>query len=471
VAARPGFGPFLGRFVTRFVVAAVVFGVALVAVVIAVNRTIDREVARIPRIPVATTPAGANGANYLIVGSDSRSFVDNAEEKSAFGSADQETGKRSDTMMVVHVEPNAGRTLVVSFPRDLWVTIPGIGTQKINAAFNQDLGGGPDAVIGTLKQTFGIDINHYVEVDFVSFQQMVDAIGSVPVYIDRPLVDQFTGFVALQSGCYQLDGSAALAWVRARHVQYFNAGTGRLEDDPRADIGRIERQQEFIRRLMGAVVQTSLDHPFTARDIARRVTPYLRVDEGFSTAEALQLAQAFRSVSSEDTSAVEFATFPFTDGNAGGQAVLFPDRTNGQVLLDRLTTFASEPVVVATEAPSDTRVRVLNASGRSGLGQQTLDGLVALGFLKGGVGDDQRGRIAVTEVRVAPGADAKAQLVLQHVGANAKLVTDPTLKNTDVEVVLGADFAGLDAPTTDTTVAAAGDSLAATVAAAAAACR
>ena len=468
MATRPGAGPFLGRFLVRFVAGLVIFGALTTAVVVGVNRTIDREVARIPRIPVTTAPAGPDGANYLIVGSDSRSFVDNAEEKAAFGSADQETGNRSDTMMVVHVEPKAGRTLVVSFPRDLWVTIPGIGTQKINASFNQDLGGGPDKVIEALNANFGIEINHYVSVDFVSFQKMVDAIGTVPVYIDRPLVDQFTGFVAVQSGCYELDGNAALAWVRARHVQYYDASSGRLVDDPRADIGRIERQQEFIRRLMGSVVQASLANPFTARDIAQRVTPYLQVDDGFTTKDALQLAQAFRSVSSSDTSAVEFTTFPFTDGNAGGQAVLFPDKTNGQVLLDRLTQFATEPVVVQTLAPSDVRVQVLNASGRSGLGQQTLDRLVGLGFLKGGVGDDPRGRVAVTEVRFATGADAKAQLVLQHVGANSRLVGDPTLKSTDVQVVLGADFAGIDAATTDTTAPTAAD---ASPAAAAAACR
>lgn len=471
MASRRGAGPFLGRFGTRFSLALVVYAALMVAAVVAVNRTIDREVARIPRIPVTTSPAGPDGANYLLVGSDSRSFVDSAEERSAFGSADKETGKRSDTMMVVHVEPATGRTLVVSFPRDLWVNVPGIGNQKINAAFNQDLGGGPDSVIATLQSTFGIDVNHYVEVDFESFQQMVDAIGTVPVYVDRPLVDQFTGFVALKAGCYQLGGADALAWARARHVQYFNATTGRLEDDPRADIGRIERQQEFIRRLMGSVVEVSLRNPFTARDIARRVTPYLRVDEAFTTRDALQLAQAFRSVSSADTSAVEFTTFPFTEGSAGGQAVLFPDRTNGQVLLDRLATFATAPIVVDAVTPTDVRVRVLNASGRSGLGQQTLDGLVALGFLKGGVGDDQRGRVSVTEVRVAPGADAKARLVLGHVGADAKLVIDPLLKGTDVEVVLGGDFAGLDAAAPDA-ASVPGDATPADLAvAAAAACR
>ncbi|MEI8001433.1 MAG: LCP family protein [Actinomycetes bacterium] len=468
-----GFFGFVGRFATRFLIAAVLAGTLVGVGVVEVNSLIADQIAKIPRFDVAVTPPGSDGANYLIVGSDSRAFVDNASDQAAFGDPNQETGKRSDTMMVLHVEPQAGRTLVVSFPRDLWVDIPGVGKSKINASFNQDLGGGPDRVIATIQNNFGITINHYLEVDFVSFQEIVDAIGSVPVYLDRPLVDQFTGFVAFQSGCYQLNGTQALAWVRSRHLQYPDPGSGRLVDDPRADVGRIERQQEFIRRLMGTVMQRSLANPLTARDISQRVTPHLRVDRGFTTADALQLAQAFRTVTSDDTSAVEFTTFPSTDGQAGGQAVLFPDKTTGQSLLDRLTTFATAPPVVRTIAPTDVRVKVLNAAGRANLGQQTLDQLANLGFLKGGVGDDERGRVAVTEVRVAAGADDKAQVLLRHVGTNAKLVSDPSIKGADLVLVLGSDFVGIDAPGAAATTVPGGSSEtpAAAAAAAAAACR
>lgn len=345
-------------------------------------------------------------------------------------------------MMVVHVEPAAGRTLVVSFPRDLWVNIPGIGNAKINAAYNSELGGGPNSIVGALKSNFGIDVNHYVEVDFRTFQSMVDAVGSVPVYVDRPVVDDFTGFVAVEAGCYRLDGSEALAWVRARHLRYLNASTGRLEEDPRADLGRIERQQDFIRRLAGVVVEQSLADPFKGRDIVHSVVEDLRVDRGFDRRAALDLVQAFRSMSSADTSALEFVTFPFTEGNAGGQAVLFPDRTNGAPLLDRLRSFATEPEPAAA-SPGDVRVKVLNGSGRSGLAEQVMTGLVAAGFVKGGTGNDLRGRVAVTEVRYANGADDKARLVLRSVGEGAKLVGDPTLDDADVVVVLGADFSGL----------------------------
>lgn len=439
-ARRPG----VARFGTRLLIAVVIAGAVVSGAVYLVNSTIDKEVARIPRVAVNTAPTPEGGANYLVVGSDTREFVETADEAKSFGDPDQETGRRSDTIMVVHVEPGAGRTTILSFPRDLWVNVPGIGNSKINAAFNSDLGGGPDTVVATLKNNFDIDINHYLEVDFVTFEEIVNALGRVPVYVDRPAMDEFTGFIAVKAGCYELDGTQALTWVRSRHLKYLNPQTGRLEEDPRADIGRIERQQEFIRRLAATVVSESIDDPFKARDITDRVVDHLRVDEGFGTRDALDLVQAFRNVNPDDTSALEFVTLPSTEGNAANQAVLFTDKAAAAAVLERMRRFDSKPIAAAVY-PSDVRVKVLNGSGRPGLAQTVVDGLSDAGFATAGSGNDERGRVAVTEVRFANGADAKAQLLLNYVGATAKLVNDPTLKDTDLVVVLGVDFNGLSA--------------------------
>ena len=348
-------------------------GAAVTAGVVVVNRTVDHELARIPRIAVDTAPSPAAGANYLVIGSDSRAFVETPEAATAFGDPSKETGRRSDTMMVVHVEPDAGRTLIVSFPRDLWVNIPGIGNNKINAAYNIDLGGGPNSIIEALKSNFDIDINHYIEVDFATFEGMVNSVGSVPVYVDRPAVDEFTGFLAVRPGCYWLNGTEALAWVRSRHMRFLNSQTGRLEEDGRADIGRIERQQDFIRRLTGTVVQASLDDPRTGRDIVHGVVDDLRVDRGFDKQAAFDLVRAFRSVSRDDTSVLEFATLPFTEGNAGGMAVLFPDKTNAAPMLERLRAFSTGAAAhAAPVTPGDVRVDVRNGSGREGIAAQIM---------------------------------------------------------------------------------------------------
>ncbi|GMU79139.1 MAG: hypothetical protein AMXMBFR46_19320 [Acidimicrobiia bacterium] len=432
----------VARFVGRYAIALAVAAGLVLASLIAVDRVVQQEVDRIPRVAVQTAPEPSAGANYLVVGSDSRAFVETEFEEKAFGDPDKETGRRSDTMMVVHVEPDAERTLILSFPRDLWVDIPGIGNAKINAAFNSELGGGPDSIIAALKQNFDIDINHYLEVDFVSFREIVDSVGTVPVYVDRPVIDDFTGFIVVKPGCYRLDGTDALAYVRSRHLRYLNPRTGRMEEDPRADIGRIERQQDFIRRMAGAVVQRSLHDPFKAREITQRVVDHLRVDDDFDKRDALDLVAAFRSVNPDDTSALEFVTFPFTEGNAGGQAVLFPDKSAAAPLLDRVRRFDVATPVVADD-PSSVRVRVLNGASREGMAQDVMSGLVAAGFENGGTGNDERGRVSFTEVRYASGAEAKARLLLEYVGAGAKLVGDPNLKGADVTVVLGADFAGL----------------------------
>jgi LCP family protein required for cell wall assembly len=460
----------LGMFGMRLLVALVIAAGLTTFGVVAVNRTIDHEVDRIPRVAVNTTPAPEGGANYLLVGSDSRQFVETDEEADGFGDPDEETGKRSDTIMVIHVEPEAGRSVILSFPRDLWVNVPGIGNAKINAAFNSDLGGGPDTVIGALKNNFDVDINHYLEVDFVTFREIVDSLGRVPVYIDRPALDDFTGFVAVKPGCYRLDGTEALTWVRSRHLKYLNESTGKMEEDPRQDLGRIDRQQDFLRRLAGMVVAESLDNPFKARDISRDVVDHLRVDQGFTTRDALDLVAAFRHVNPDDTSSLEFVTFPSTPSRANGQDVLMPDKAAAEPILQRVSEFATEPAP-ATVAPSDVRVKVLNGSGRAGIAQTVSLQLADAGFVKAGTGNDERGRVPVTEIRFANGADAKARALIPFIGASAKLVGDPTLKNTDVTVVLGSDFSGIPTSSVGGGSAPAPDPAADAAAQAAAACR
>jgi LCP family protein required for cell wall assembly len=456
----------IAAFGTRLIVALVIAAGMTTFGVVMVHRTIDHEVDRIPRIAVNTAPAPEGGANYLLVGSDSRQFVETDEEAESFGDPDEETGKRSDTIMLIHVEPRAGRSTILSFPRDLWVNIPGgIGNQKINAAFNSDLGGGPDTVIATLSSNFGIDVNHYLEVDFVTFREIVDSLGRVPVYVDRPAMDEFTGFIAVKAGCHYLDGTQALTYVRSRHLKYLNEATGRLEEDPRQDIGRIERQQDFLRRLAGMVVSESLDDPFKARDLTRDVVDHLRVDDGFTTRDALDLVAAFRHVNPDDSSSLEFVTFPFNGENAQGG--LLPDKTAAAPIVERMKEFSTEAPAPPAN-PSDVRVKVLNGSGRSGIAQTVSDQLAAAGFVKAGTGNDDRGRVPVTEIRFANGAEAKGRALLPHIGANALLRADPSLKSADVVVVIGADFGGVAGGSGDASAPAAAADPAAE---AAAACR
>jgi len=441
---------FAGRYAVAFVTATVV----MVGAVVAVNYVIDQKLDAVDRVDVRLADAPPEGANYLLIGSDTRAFVDTEAEEEAFGDQRDAGGQRSDTMMVLHVEPDRQKTLAVSFPRDLWVEIPGAGESKINSAFNE---GGPDKVIETLKTNFGVEINHYLEVDFKTFRGIVDAIGSVPVYFPYAARDEKTGLYVTLPGCLRLDGSSALSYVRSRGLEYYSIPRSRwIDADAVPDIDRIARQQDFMRKLTGLAVQKSLNNPLTANDIADRVLEHLKIDKELTKGDIFALIDAFRTINPNDQSALEFQTFPWKNGpDQTGQSVLYADEPKASDMVARLMDFSAsaEPSSAVVE-PSTVKLKVLNASGRDGVAAAALFELVALGFGDTGSADDPRGTVAGTEIRYQPGALDKAKTVFRYIDPAARLVEDETLKGSDVAVVLGTDFAAVVAPSATTTTTA-----------------
>jgi polyisoprenyl-teichoic acid--peptidoglycan teichoic acid transferase len=431
-------------FARRYAIALLVTAVAMVGAVVAVNKLIDQKLDKIARVKLVTAAAPPSGENFLLLGSDTRSFVKNQTQENAFGSPTAEAGARSDTLMVVHVEPAAQRTLIVSFPRDLWVQIAdGHGKAKINAAFNY----GPQVVIDTLKQNFDIDIHHYMDVNFESFRGIVDAIGKVPIYFPYPARDLKTGLHFFVGGCLDLSGTQALEYVRSRSLQYYSPLTKKwFSPDPVPDIGRIQRQQEFIQKLAGLAVQESLNNPLTANNVADNVVNNLQADDGLSKDDIFALIDAFRTINPNDSSSLQFTTLPWKTGptQGGGQQVLYVDQAAAAPILAQLKTFngSAAPKV----APGAVRMQVLNGSGKSGAAQGALDRFAGLGFVGAGATNNPGGRVAQTEVRYAPGQDAKGRLVLQYISPQAKLVEDSSIKGADVVVVLGTDFQAITRP-------------------------
>ncbi|HUF84954.1 MAG TPA: LCP family protein, partial [Acidimicrobiia bacterium] len=328
--ARSGVRAWLRTYVIALSVAATV----TVGGLAGVNFLYDEKVKNIERVDVTvdenTDPA--EPANFLLIGSDSRGFVSTPEEEEAFGDESDAGGQRSDTLMVVHVDPANHKGLLVSFPRDLLVEIPGLGEQKINAAYNE----GPQKVIETVQTFFNIPIHHYLEVDFAGFGAIVDAVGGVKIYFSSAGRDKKTGFDNLtfgwQPGCYELNGSQALAYVRSR--AYEENIDGEWVTDPTGDIGRIMRQQTFMRRLAADAVLTALDNPLKANRIADKGLAELRADEGLSRTDINKLIQAFREVDPNDPNSIEMVTFPFDDGELfEGQSVLYPNMEAAEPLL------------------------------------------------------------------------------------------------------------------------------------------
>jgi LCP family protein required for cell wall assembly len=445
--ARSGVRAWLRTYVIALSVAATV----TVGGLAGVNFIYDQKVKNIERVDVAvdenTDPA--EPANFLLIGSDSRGFVSTPEEEEAFGDEADAGGQRSDTIMVLHVDPAHRKGLLVSFPRDLLVEIPGVGESKINAAYND----GPQKVIETVQTFFEIPIHHYLEVDFAGFGSIVDAVGGVTIYFDAAGRDEKTGFDNLtfgwKPGCYELNGGQALAYVRSRN--YEKNIDGEWQADPTGDIGRIQRQQQFMRRLAADAVLTALNNPLKANRIADEGLSELKADEGLSRSDINKLIQAFRKVDPNDPNSIEMVTFPFDDTGElfEGQSVLYPNMEAAEPLLNRLrelVTPTEESAPPDGPAPSTIRVRVFNGSGVTGAAAETADALQAHGFQGGGTGNNPDGNIDETEVRYRPGSESKAEVVQALLTGGAKLIADDSIVEADVLLVLGEDFTGVSAP-------------------------
>ena len=438
-------------FGVRYAIALGVAIVFMVGAVVTVNYIINDKINRATRVHVATAPPPPNGANYLLVGSDTRAFVKNAGDKQAFGDSQSNGGQRSDTMMVLHVEPGAKRAFVVSFPRDLWVRIPGVGMAKINAAFNT----GPDKVIETLKANFGVDINHYLQVDFKSFQGIVSAIGSVPVYFPYPSRDKETNLAVHIPGCVRLNGPGALSYVRSRSLEYFATSTKQwISADIIPDIGRIARQQAFIRSIASLAITKGLNNPFTANDIINEVLRNLKIDTGLSKDNILELVDTFRTIDPNNQTTLDMETLPWAPGpDQNGAQVLYPDQRADAAVIARLQDFSGSSNLPLVD-PNHVTIKVLNGTGRAGVAEGALTELNKLGFHGKQTSDDPRGIVKLTEVRYAPGSEAKGELMLSYLSPNARLMVDSTLKGVDVAVVIGSDFKAIVTPVTPTTTTA-----------------
>lgn len=188
------------------------------------------SMAGIPQVDASGRPfpptASPGAFNVLVVGADTRPL------------GDPVTGERTDTMIIVRVDRDAGTVRLLSLPRDLWVPIAdGHGEDRLNTAIQVS----PDTLIHTVNQTLGIPIDHFVRVDFVSFETLVDGLGGVAVHFDAAVRDASSG-LDQDAGCHVLGGSQALALARARHLEWLDA-TGRWQGDLTGDLGRERRQQ------------------------------------------------------------------------------------------------------------------------------------------------------------------------------------------------------------------------------------
>ncbi|MCU1388529.1 MAG: hypothetical protein JWL72_1867 [Ilumatobacteraceae bacterium] len=245
--------------------------------------------------PSETFPvADPQAKNFLITGADNNSCVDQSSPfAGAFGDRTS-LGERSDTIMIMRVDPSTNQAAVLSFPRDLWVTIAGRdGESRINSAYVKN---DPSTLVATIYQNFGIGIDHFIQVDFCAFKTLVDAVGGVPVPFQAATRDTHTGLNIPQPGCFTLSGDHALAYVRSRHYETYDATKNEWVEDPLADLGRISRQQDFLRRIIAKALKTGVYTPAVARGLISTAQKYVVTDANLTPQRMLEFAGTIQNI-------------------------------------------------------------------------------------------------------------------------------------------------------------------------------
>ncbi len=311
--------------------------------------------------PCATCVAAVNGAPYnvLLIGSDSRAG-ESAAQAQQFGTAAQAGGQRSDTIKIVHVDPQKGTASTLSIPRDTFVTLSGIpastglsSENKINAAFNN----GPDSLIKTIESTFGIPISHYVVINFFGVEDAVNALGGINLDFpyearDRDcdpntgICNNNSGLDITRTGCQTLSGFEALALSRSRFYQYYDPRNG-WTYDPTGDLGRIERQNLVISATLNKAKGTY--NPIRLNALFGSVAKDLSKDNGLTFNDLFDLAERYKAFSGSDLQTYTLPTSGATSSTAGAVEVVEPQAA-AQTIAEFL---AGSPQTTITTPPLD----------------------------------------------------------------------------------------------------------------------
>jgi len=431
----------------------VVVGVVIVVLIGAVFAYYEYRNHQIGRVTVngltAQPPSGVE--NIVLVGSTTR--CDLKHQNPVFGLCSQGvTGVNSDVVMILHLDPDKHTAAILSIPRDLFVpNARSTGANKIDAALSQ----GPQQLVRAIQQDLAIPIQHFVELNFDSFQGVVNALGGIDMYFPEPVYDAYSQLNVPVAGCRHLNGFEALAVVRARHLQYKAPGTRSTNprtwpQDPESDLSRIRRDHEFLRVLAGAVSKRGLSNPVTDNDLIGAVAPQLQVDSTLSLGDMFGLVLTFHGV---NPAAAPQQTLPvmtssnlsyyFKGYNYGN--VEFASQPNDLQLVHSFLGIPAGHDTMTGKSlpdPGSVSVSVLNGTGRSGQAGQTASGLQALGFNVVSAGDTAPGG-SPSETMVyydTPSHLAAAQQVLRSLSGAVALGQGPTVHGANVTVVTGSNF-------------------------------
>ncbi|WP_308205181.1 LCP family protein, partial [Frankia tisae] len=418
--------------------------------------------------------SGVGVANYLLVGTDSRAGTG--------GEYGDVAGQRSDTTILAHLGKD-GTTTMVSFPRDMYVTIPeytdtagkhhAATKDKFNAAISS---GGPSLLVKTIESLTNMQVDHYISMDLQGFKQITDAIGGVEVCIKPSNTppqrfqddngryrvstntnDPMSGFRG-GPGTIQVNGDQALAFVRQRHGL------------PAGDTDRISRQQQFIGAMFHKIMNgDTLTNPIKAERLVSTAAGALTLDEHTSIADLRSLATRIKGLTNGGirmqtvpTHAPTRAEGAIDDrgdirlhGNGASVQFYRPDdlmqivsplggRVEGATASDDAGAGAGPSLAPgATAVPSQVRVAVYNGSSRSGLASKVTTALTGKGFHARNAGNASVLTHETSRVAYGLGQEAEARTVAAAVPGSSVLA-DPSI--TGVQLILGSEFTEVVTP-------------------------
>jgi LCP family protein required for cell wall assembly len=354
----------------------------------------------IGRVNAGTAGTPASGPlNVLLAGVDQRSGLTRHQELALHVGND--VSSNSDTMMLIHVSGDRSRVTVISIPRDSWVNIPGHGFNKINAAYGL---GGPKLVVQTVEANTGLTVNDFIQVNFLGFVRVIDALGGVNICLPFAVDDPYSG-LHLSKGRHHVSGITALEYARDRH------------SFATSDLARIQDQQRLLSSMLSEAISSgTLGNPVKLDRFLRAALAAIKVDQGLNVAA---LADQMRGISPGD---VRFMTVPISDYNyqtPTGQLALLWDAKESQALFGELkndqpaTKPAPRPARTASRKlhRSQVPVEVWNGTLIGGLSATTGADLARLGFpVKDGLTWPVHD-ISQTVIEYPPGDVAGARLV------------------------------------------------------------
>jgi len=401
---------------------------------------VKRQIADVKRVDLGgeiTDQVNAGDPlNFLMVGIDNDFGVGPDDPASRFRDATLNT----DTIMILRIDPGTRKAWIMSLQRDLYVPIAGTGSSgRINTALSL---GGPGKLVETIKQDFGITINHYVQVNFAGFEQLVDTLGGVPVYFAKAGRDIYSGLPPTGPGCVTLDGQRALEFARSRH---YEAQTGPFtwEPDVSSDLGRVARQQEFIRAAMKKAIDRGARNPFTLSQLIGVAQKSVQLDYGVTTQTLLDLGEQFRDF---DPDTLEVMQPPVTGTMVGAASVLLLNSAQAQPMFDIFRGVDPTRNIFKT-----VRVTVRSGGSTANRAKDVRDGLTRDGFT---VQADQNSiyKSDTTVIKYAQGAndqinkivEVQAWFLARFISAPVSVQPDPTITGDyPITLTVGNDWQGI----------------------------